>query len=201
MEACEKVETNGVNRYALAAWFCFASAVVYIPLAGLSIYLMAISGEHPGVKFVNALLQTTGPPIAIFVLYMFRRLLNDSYDFHRADKLIAIQIWAMIVTFPLLIATNFMDADTSQTLWLIALGSIPVVIIFQTVITILFARRLLTLNDDLYGLKKSFVRWTIVAAILQATIILMPLGVLAYIATQIMLGVIFLRAKDDEGIL
>lgn len=201
MEACEKVEDSGVNGYAVAAWLSFASAVLSIPLVALQIYLMAISGDYPGVKFFNVLLMAVGTPIGIFVLYMFRKLLNDRFDFHRTDRVITVIIWSMIVIFPLQIATNYMDADTSDTLWMIALGSIPVFIIFQCIITILFARRLLKMNDDLYGLKRPFARWTILAVLLQATIILMPLGILASTATQIMLGVIFLRAKNDEGIL
>lgn len=201
MEVCERVETSGVNRYGLAAWFSFASAVLTIPLAGLQIYLMAISGDHPGVKYFNTMLMVVMTPITIFVLYMFRKLLNDRFEFHGTDKLIKIVIWTMIITFPLQIASSFLDAGSSDTSWLIALGSVPVVIIFSTVITILFARRLRTMKDDLYGLKRPFVRWTIISVVLQATIILMPLGVLASLATYIMLGVMFMRAKDDEGIL
>lgn len=208
MEACEEMETGKVNRYGLAAWFSFASAVLSIPLAGLQIYLMVLSGDHPGagflnsgVKFFNVMLTATTVPITVFVLYMLRRLLNDRFDFHRTDKLITTMIWATIVTFPIQIAAHFMDADTSRRLWLIALASVPVLIIFQCVITILFARRLLNMAGDLYGLKRPFARWTIVSVICQATIILMPVGILAALATQIMLGVVFLRAKDDEEFL
>lgn len=197
MEVCEKIESSSVNRYGVAAWFSFAAAVLTIPMAALQIYLMAISGDHPGTKFYNTMLIVAGTPISVFVLYMFRRLLNDRFDFHRANKLITIMIWAMIVILPFQFATVFMDADTSDTLWLIALCFVPVLIIFSTIITILFARRLRTMQDDLYGLKKQFVRWTIISVVCQATIILMPLGILASLATYIMLGVIFLRAKDD----
>ena len=65
------------------------------------------------------------------------------------------------------------------------------------IIVIVFGIKLMKFEDDLFGLLKPLVFVTIASGVLRATIILAPLGLLAHIASLIILGMVFLRAKGE----
>jgi hypothetical protein len=65
------------------------------------------------------------------------------------------------------------------------------------VITVIYAYKLLKLDDDLFGLLKPFAYSTMAAGICGATIILMPIGLIIQLAAFVIQGMIFLRAKEQ----
>ena len=75
------------------------------------------------------------------------------------------------------------------TLGLIILIGIPL-----SVVGIVFAVRLLRLQDDLCGLLKPFAYTTIAACICYVTVILAPIGGLVDAAATVILGLIFFKA-------
>jgi hypothetical protein len=180
-----------VKGYALAGWLAITGAVILVPEIGLSLLLDKISGTYPGAKAIITWLNIVGLAISVYILYMFRSLLNERYNFHGTDTLIMI-----------LIGTNVLFAVIGL------LGLIPeltvvmsvlVLVLFVPfgVVNIVFAVKLLKLQDDLFGLLKPFAYTTIAAGICGASVILMPLGMLAATAALIMQGMIFLRAKEE----
>ncbi len=65
------------------------------------------------------------------------------------------------------------------------------------IIVIVFGILLMKFEDDLFGLLKPLLFMTIASGVLGATVILAPLGLLAHIASLIILGMAFLRAKGE----
>jgi hypothetical protein len=179
------------NRYALAGWLAITAAVILVPEIGLSLLLDKISATYPGVKVLLAWLNIIGLAISVYILYMFRDLLNERYNFHGTDTLIMILIWTN-VTFAFVGLLGLISELTT-------VMSVVVMVLFVPfgIVNIIFALSLLKLKDDLFGLLKPFAYTTMAAGICGASIILAPLGLLAAITSLFIQGMIFLRAKEE----
>jgi hypothetical protein len=130
---------------------------------------------------------------------MFRKLLNERYDFHQTDSVIMILIYTNVFFFFLGMGEVLFDiigADTTA----LSLISICAFIPFG-IVTVVFGVLLLRLKDDLYGLLKPFAYTTIASGALGATIILAVFGLLAALVALVIQGMVFLRAKEQEEIL
>jgi hypothetical protein len=77
---------------------------------------------------------------------------------------------------------------------LIFLGLLVLCGVVTGILSIVFAVKLLRLQDDLFGLLKPYAYATMASAVCLATVILAPVGMLVDAAATVMLGVIFLRA-------
>jgi hypothetical protein len=76
------------------------------------------------------------------------------------------------------------------------LVALPIVMlgIPLAVLSIIFGVKLLRLQDDLFGLLRPFAYVTIAAGVCFVTILLAPLGLVVDAVSNVILGVIFLRA-------
>lgn len=193
------------HRYALAGWLAIAQAVLF-PLAfGLSI-VQGIIGlavfRYRGPTFgPGDLLFIIFTAISVYTLLMFRRLLNERYNFHDLDLLIVIAIWWGIL---------FEISSLGLRALLIAIW--PVSELFLTIIYVLFmavfmitagivdiliAVKLFKIKDSLNDLIRAFAYITMAAGILEATIFLSPLALILLPVSCVILGMIFLREKED----
>ena len=179
------------DKYALAGWLAIASAIVVVPEIVAALILERLSHAYPGAKILVAALHVIGLLISVYVLYMFRSLLNERCNFHKADGLIAVLIGASLLFT--LIGLMGIIPDWEDVI------SVVVLVLFVpfSVITAVFGYKLLKLGDDLFGLARPFAYTTMASGILGATVILMPIGLLAQLAALVIMGMIFLRAKEQ----
>jgi hypothetical protein len=184
------------RQYSMAGWLAIAGAVMVLPAFALGIVL------HPKMPTLSPLLLVYIPLVIVqtgftlYALYRLRGLLNDRYRFHDVDHLIVAIILgsAALVMVGLLGKIGF-TLGILPSISVIAFFALIVMIgIPLSIVGIVFAVRLLRLQDDLYGLLKPFAYTTIAACVLYATILLAPLGGLVDAACTLMLGVILLRA-------
>ena len=89
---------------------------------------------------------------------------------------------------------NVTDPVTLLPMALVAIAFFAVVGLPLAILSIIFAVKLLRLEDNLYGLLKPYAYTTIVASALFATFLLAFLGFFLDAACSVMLGLIFLRA-------
>jgi hypothetical protein len=181
------------ERLNIAAWLSITSAVIAIPIFVLSVFLASRSGT--GQKLLEILLQLISVGIFVFIFSSLRQLLNTRFDFYGTDTLINILIWVNIGATVLTIFTALLPSLKTPVrildiLLLIALG----------LIFIVFAIKLLRLPDSLFGMLKHFSYLSIASGFCFATILLIPLGLLANAVADIVLGVIFFRAAEDAEI-
>jgi hypothetical protein len=187
------------DQYTLAGWLAIISAILLVPeiaLAALS-ELAAL-----GINLIVIPIHLANLIIGIYILYMFRRLLNQRFDFHATDTLITILIIVNIVfsvvgLIGLLVNTFGLSSDTEHILSIITL----ILFIPFCILTIVFGVRLLKLKDDLFGLLKPYAYTTIGSGVCGATIILAPIGLFVAAAALVILGMIFLRAMREAEIL
>jgi hypothetical protein len=196
MEETLRTTASRSHRYALAGWLAIVSAILVVPEIGLGTLLGLVS---PAMSALITPLRIINLAIGIFVLYMFRKLLNERYDFHQTDSVIMILIYTNVFFFFLGMGEVLFDiigADTTA----LSLISICAFIPFG-IVTVVFGVLLLRLKDDLYGLLKPFAYTTIASGALGATIILAVFGLLAALVALVIQGMVFLRAKEQEEIL
>jgi len=179
------------NKYSIAGWLAIISAIIIVPEIVFGVIVERLYSGHPASKIVLAMLHTGGLLISIYILHMFRNLLNERFDFRDVDVLIWILIWSNVL-FAGLGIIGLVPGLTRPITFLTLVLFVPF-----CVITAIFAYKLLQMKEDLYGLLKPFAYTTMAAAICGATIILMPIGLIIQLAALVMQGMIFLRAKEQ----
>jgi hypothetical protein len=195
MVASESAVVSRPNHYALAGWLSIASAILIIPEISLAVFIGFLS---PKLEVLLAPLRVVNVVISIFILYMFRKLLNERFDFHRADVLIHVLIAVNIVFFFLGMIDIFAGLLGAGKGFEIGFSIVAMVLfVVFCIIHIIYGIVLLRLEDDLFGLLKPYAMLIIVSGALGVTVILIPFALLAAIAHMIVLGMIFLRAKED----
>jgi ABC-type protease/lipase transport system fused ATPase/permease subunit len=101
MMAIDKATDMNRTHYALAGWLAIAQAVLLLPQIAFVVILHYYSESYPVVKVVPVIMKITGLAVGIYVLYIFKRLLNERFAFHKTDILIYIFIGANVVFFML----------------------------------------------------------------------------------------------------
>jgi len=190
-------ETRTV-QYELAGWLAIISAVLLIPEIGLAVILEFVRSD---LKVIIAPIHVANLLIGIYILYMFRKLLNRVFGFHKTDVIITILILIDIVSFIIGIVelggSMFgleLRADYDLSI------SMSVLFVYS-IVTIVFAATLLKLKDDLFGLLRPYAYMSIASGVCGATVILAPIGVVAAVVALAMQGMIFLRARREAEIL
>ena len=170
-----------------AGWVCIVSAVTTFPI--LIMQYLAVSGESYSAQ---AILSFISLGLFIYIFHSLRRLLNEEFDFHLVDTHITVLIWVNVgVT---VISTVGTTPDAVFAIFvLIALVGLGIVMIA-------FAITLMKLQDQLAGLLKPFCYLSIAQGVCTASIILIPLGLLASIAADVLLALVFFRTADRVSV-
>ena len=201
----EYTEGTDPKRYETVGWLSITSAILLFPTMLLGLVLEI--GRRPAMLLLlvpYVLLFVLSVGLSLYALYRFKGLLNDRYQFHEVDNLItAIVILGsvmLVVAISAKIGATFIKINTHDpaTLIPIALGAMTIFALIGlplSILSIIFAVKLLRLRDDLHGLLKPYAYTTIVASALFATFILAFLGFFLDAACSVMLGLIFLRAS------
>jgi hypothetical protein len=200
----EKEKMEG-NRYALAGWFAIANAIIF-PLA----FIIGIVQGIIGAAALGYKGPTVGPSdllfilftiLGVYVVYMFRNLLNERYDFHGIDTLITLSIWWMIIfqvaSIALKIGTIVAWPVSDIMLAAVYLTFMTASMITGGIIDILIAIKLFQIKDSLNDLLKAYTYIIMVSGALQASVILSPLALLLLPVSMVIVGMIFLRDKEE----
>jgi hypothetical protein len=182
-------------HYAVAGWLAIAQAVLVLPQIALAVFVEILSESFPVANIFLVMMKITGVAVGIYVLYMFKRLLNERYNFHKTDIPIILLIGVNVFFFIIGIIGMIPS-------WEIAVGIATLVFLVPfSILEIVFAALLLKLDDDLFGLKQPFAYVTIAGGICGITVVLIPFYMLASLIALVIQGMIFLRAKEDHEFL
>ena len=187
------------DPYVLAGWLAIISAILVVP----EIVLAALAGwVSPGLNLFVVPVHVANLVIGVYILFMFRKLLNVEFDFHAADLLIALLIVVNVVFFvigviDLVVTITGSEPNLERSMtWITMMLFVPF-----SILTIVFGAVMLKMQGELYGLLKPYAYTTIASGVCGATVILAPLGLVAAIVALVILGMIFLRAKREAEIL
>ncbi len=196
---------NDVNPYRTAGWLSIAAAVLF-PLA----FVVSIIQGLVGIARFDYTGPTIGPSDLLFILFtifsiyaliMFRRMLNERYNFHDIDLLITLSIWWGIL---------FQVVSISYRLIMIILWPVPqavytlsslgVLVLFFPiggVIDIIMAVRLLRGKDKFNEMIAALAYLNMASGICMATVLFAPLTLIVMPIWWAILGMVFLREKEE----
>jgi hypothetical protein len=183
---------TGAASYTLAGWLSILLAVFAIlPKVAIDFFAESLSLSGSGIIQMVAGFHAAGKLAGVYVLLMFKRLLNERHSFHKADVLISLLIACYSATALLgaigLILNRQLDAIA---LMVIVSG-------LTSLISIVYAIQLFKLDYDLSGLLKPYAYSTIAAGLLGTTIVLGQYGRPFYLVSFILLGMILIRAESE----
>lgn len=193
----EKINEEKMNskKYKTAGWLSIANAVLTVPTIALGFLFVYVARSSLVVNVLQILLSILFCALGVYILYVFKDLLNTRYQFHSADNLILALIWINIIFMITGLPKYIIPEGGIVKLTLDIIG----VILFYLmgIVTVIFGTRLLKLKDDLFGLLKPFAYMQIVSGVCIMSILLLPFGLLAAVTAYIIQGIIFLRAAED----
>jgi len=187
----EKAVSTGVSQYALAGWLSILQAVIILPKVGVDLFVESMSLSGYGILQLFIGFDVVSRLIGIYVLIMFRRLLNERHSFYSADKLIN----ALILCYAAL--ALFWALDLVLNPQFNTLFALPFIYVLSSLISIVYAVRLLRLESSLSGMLRPYVYATIAGGVLSATVVLGEYGRPITMVSLILLGIILIRAESE----
>lgn len=192
------------NRYSLAGWLAITQAILFplsfvigIVQAIVGARAFGIQGPVPGPADLIGVIMTI---IGVYVLVMFRRLLQERFDFHEIDMLITVAIWWLVVfqigglgLKLLLFAMPYepiLQAVLSVSFFAIAMVTIGV-------IDILVAVRLLKIKEQMSDSLLAYVYLTMAAGIAEVSVVLSFLSLIIFPVASVILGIVFFKEKEQ----
>lgn len=168
-------------------WVAMASAFLALPIAYLSFSFEG--GTNSYSEEIQTVIHASGTLIFLTIFLYLKKFLNSRFSFHATDTTIAFVVMAQMVTGTVVLGIySFPALKESLTSLLI------IIQVVQGLVLIRFGFNLLKLPDNLGGMLNPFCYATIATGILSATVILLPLGMLASAISDLMLGTIFFNA-------
>ena len=188
------------NPYALAGWLAITSAALIFPYTILGLLFDASPRRFWALLPFITILLIVQTACSLYAFYRFRDLLNERYQFHDVDMLIMILIWGTVLLtaflcfsrFVLLLGLPPLAVKIPSLILILAIG-IPL-----SILGIVFSVKLLKLKGTLNGLLKPYAITYIVGCAFFLTVVLAFLGLFAMAAVDVMLGIIFLRGREES---
>jgi hypothetical protein len=184
------------KRYQLAGWLAVITAIVTVPSMGLLLLFQKLTGTLPIMASFTGLFHIVFLAVSIYILIMFKELLNKRYEFHKTDILIIILIVFNVLSGIIGLMGLFTGLESFMTIMIILM------LVPFGVINVIFAVRLLEMGDGLYGFLRPYAYLKITEGICAVMSFLLPvvfmvLGLIVGITSVFLLGMIFLRTKDE----
>ena len=194
----------GDNRYTLAGWLAIIHAIL-LPLAiGVGIFEELIGyakfRAHAPQFGVSDILSTISVVLIVYVLVVFRKLLNERYNYHEVDTLITISIWcAILFTLGGIVIQSVIGLLWPVPELVVVLTFVPffaIATITIGIVDIIMGVKLLRAKDKLNDLIVAFAYISLVAGLLEVTVVLSPLSLILVPVLSVVMGMILLREKE-----
>jgi hypothetical protein len=193
------------SEYTVAGWLAIAAAIITVPMLVVGIALEIVARVSPAVVPLFMVIYTvvvlSHTVFTVYAFLRFRTMLNSRHQFHDVDALVTAIVVGVVLLTLFMIPAKFLGLIYSQDHVAIAIVLIAVMVCFaitMSVLSIVFAVRLLRLESNLNGLLKPYVWITIAAAACFAMFITAPLGLILDAAGNIILGLILLKPASDS---
>jgi hypothetical protein len=173
-----------------AGWASVVSAIVTIP--GILIAFISALAEY---RRLGAICSVASLLLLLWIYGSFRRLLNDLYEYDGADTAINALLGSSILATVLGLLTGLLAGTGVADL--VAFLSVGAFVVFG-IAYVVFSVKLLRLEAPLFGFAKPLGYAGLAQGITVASVILIPLGVLASIVADVMRAQMFFAAAADR---
>ncbi|MBN2414502.1 hypothetical protein JXO52_01600 [bacterium] len=133
----------------------------------------------------------------VYILYSFRRLLHEQYNFHGADTVIAVFAWLSLAGEVLDKGSELVALLNPEIKWYMAGLRVLVIIIPIGIIMIMYGLRMLKMGDAVSHILKLYSYSLVGTGICMVSVILLPFALILGLVMDILLGMIFFSAADD----
>jgi hypothetical protein len=201
----QRQASGETQPYTRAGWLAIIGAILFPVGFGVAVFTAVISAK--AFSYQGPII---GPADFIFwiqiacvvyALYMFRRYLNERYEYREINTLIMASIlWSIVFTvigFVLKLMMIVLGIENEPAGTVLMLGFMAVAMITIGVIDIMIATRLLRDKARFTDMIGVFAYVTMVAGICEVSLILLPLSLLLVPVTCVILGIILLRANEE----
>lgn len=194
------------NRYQLAGWLAITQAVLF-PLAFVISIVQGLIGAaafgyHGPVFGPSDLLFLIFTGIAVYTLFMFKRLLNERYSYHDVDTLILLAIcWGIvyqIASIALRVWVVLIWPVSETVLTVVYLVFFALAMISAGIIDILIAINLLQIRQSMNDLIKAFTYITMISGLAEVSVVLAPVALFLIPVSCVILGLIFFKKEEVE---
>ena len=205
------------NRYAFAGWLSISQAIIFplVFVAGLIQGLLGLRSGcftdvccgrsemflgSPSIGFSDALFALL-TAIGVYVYIMFRRYLNERYEFKDIDLFITLSIiWSITyfvgMTVIKWIFISFLPV-TQEGFVIANVGFYAFSMVSIGVIDIFMAVHLLKKKGFSNGMLNAFAYVLLVGGVCEVTVFLSPLSLLLFPVLCVVLGITLLRANEE----
>jgi hypothetical protein len=173
----------------VAAYCTLASAVLSLPLIGLTIYSMFDKSLTWNIAILVTDVATT--MLFVYPLWIQRRLLNEKSGIFNVDRIITLLIASMLLML-LLTGINTWQSRSLVGASISVMGMIAYGIVF-----ILYALKLLQCKDTMYGHLKPLAYVSLASGVLMVTVLLALIAVPLGFAYDVLLSMIFFKAAKE----
>ncbi len=143
------------------------------------------------LNIINIFLSSISLGLFIYVFLALKKLLNQWFEFYESDRFIY-----LIIGGNVLCSTVGLWLFTNQTLMSLILTTFLLVTL--GIIYIIFAIKLFSLEDNLYGLLIPFAFTIIINGLCFVSVILLPLTLVVRVVSDVILGIVFFRAVEQS---
>jgi len=188
----EEVMGASRSRYSLAGWLSILHAMVVLPKVGVDFFVETLTGSGYDILRLYMGFHVVGALLGIYVLKTFRRMLNERYGFHAVDKLISALMLcylgsALAWAVDLGLGSDYSVIDAVYIFW-----------IMSAALSVVYAFKLLSLDNRLFGLLKPYVYTTIASSALGLTVVIGEFATPFSMASLVILGIILIRAESED---
>lgn len=185
-----------IKRFNLAAYYSIAVAVLSIPTIATSILtgVAEAGGSISGLtsRIITSVTTIIMCSISIYILVALRQLFEQRYEYRGVSTIL--KTWITLdAAFIVASAVAVLSSEIEKTVAILSLIGVVVI----GIMSILYGIKLLSFNEDLYGFRSFYAGTSIAAGVCNATVILIPLGILVGIASSIFVAVIFFREAES----
>jgi hypothetical protein len=173
-----------------AGWLSIIIGPFIIPYT-IYLFLKGLSGNME-LSFIDIAFSIFYTAVNVYVYLLFKELLNKKYAFHKVDTYLLFWLGFSVVS-NILDVINYLVGGLTPFLAPISI----LLLIPMGITTIIFGKRLLSLKDSLFGLRKPLAYVSIIIGISFVTLLLSPLGIIFAAISDILVGVILLRAAKN----
>lgn len=170
---------------------CFAITNAAVTIAIFIIRTFLDLADSIKLNILNIFFTLISLGLFIYVFLALKKLLNQWFDFYESDHFIH-----LIIIGNVLCSTLGLWLFNNETL--IALILTTFILLTLGIIYIIFAIKLFSLDDNLYGLLIPFAFTIIINGLCLVSVILLPLTLVVRVVSDVILGIVFFRAVEQS---
>lgn len=173
----------------IAGGFAITNAAVTIAIFIIRNFLDLADSIKLNILNIFFTLLSLG--LFIYVFLALKKLLNHWFDFYESDRFID-----LIIIGNVLCSTLGLWLFNNETLMALILTTF--LLLTLGIIYIIFAIKLFSLDNNLYGLLIPFAFTIIINGLCLVSVILLPLTLVVRVVSDVILGIVFFRAVEQS---